>query len=79
MPPRRVEGEKPVEMAREFEFRFEQGTETRLKKVVDLIHPVAKLLHLNVRLADHGSSFRFTISHREQPEPHLFFPDRKDF
>jgi hypothetical protein len=35
-------------MAREFQFRFNLGTEKRPRRVVDLIHPVAKLLHLNV-------------------------------
>ena len=33
-------------MAREFQFRFNLGTEKRPRRVVDLIHPVAKLLHL---------------------------------
>jgi hypothetical protein len=35
-------------MAREIEFRFQHGTEKRLGRVVDLIQPVAKLLHLMV-------------------------------
>jgi hypothetical protein len=35
-------------MAREFQFRFKLGAEKRPRRVADLLHPVAKLLHLMV-------------------------------
>ena len=46
--PCRVEGEKAVEIALEFEFWFDRGIEKRPRRVVILIHAVAKLLHLIV-------------------------------